>query len=165
MSPALTAHDLQLVQRYGAGVSVVEAALIDITEDELDRRTSDGWSARMVVHHLADSETNSYLRLRRLLVEPAPTLIQGYDEALWAASDVLGYQSLPIERSMQVFRAVRSASAQILERIGADDLDRAGVHSESGPYTLRDWVEIYAAHAEDHAAQIGEARGVTPRAN
>ena len=162
----LEPDDQALVQRYRRGVAVVEAALATITEEELDQRANDGWSARMVVHHLADSETNSYLRLRRLLAEEAPTVIQGYDEAKWARCQTLGYESLPIEGPLDVFLAVRASSASLLDRVHADDMDRVGRHTESGNYTLRDWLRIYAEHAEDHAQQIVLARrgerGVTP---
>ena len=146
------------MRRYLAGVTVVESALEGISADELDRRRADGWSARMVVHHLADSETNSYLRIRRLLAEAAPTLIQGYDEATWARCAPLGYESEPIAESLAVFRAVRTSSNSLLSRITAADLDRVGTHSEAGPYSLRDWLTIYAAHAEEHADQIVRAR-------
>jgi hypothetical protein len=160
VNSSLSLEDQALLERYRRGVELVDEALANVTEGELDRTSDDEWSARMVVHHLADSETNSYLRLRRLLVEPAPTAIQGYDEALWASSDVLGYRTLDITESLEVFRAVRAASLTILGRITAQDLEREGVHSESGPYSLRSWLEIYAAHGEDHAAQIRRARGV-----
>ncbi len=154
---ALNSTDAELVARYNAGVALVESALAGATDEDLDRR-SDGWSARMVVHHLADSETNSYLRLRRLLAEPTPTQLQGYDEARWAATPTLGYETLPIASSLSVFRAVRAASGQLLTRINAEDLEIAGEHTESGRYTLRDWLRIYAEHAEEHAAQITRAR-------
>ena len=159
MSNELSGDDHELVARYGRGVALVEDALAHVTNEELDRCDGDQWSARMVVHHLADSETNSYLRLRRLLVEPAPTVIQGYDEAAWAASEVLGYQTLPIEPSLAVFRSVRAASADLLSRISAADLEREGEHTVSGPYSLRTWLRLYAEHAEQHAQQIQRARG------
>ena len=88
-----------LIEQYRGGVAAVELALAGITEDELDRAPAGEWSPRMVVHHLADSETNSYLRLRKLLAETDPVL-QGYDEAEWAR--VLHYDR-PIERSLAVF--------------------------------------------------------------
>ena len=110
----------------------------------------------MVIHHVADSETNSYVRLRRLLAEPAGTTIQGYDEAQWAR--VLHYDR-PVALSLAVFRAVRDSSAELLDLITPDDLARAGVHSESGPYTLADWLDTYVAHARDHAEQIRAALG------
>ena len=148
-----------LVARYRAGVRLVEEALAGADDAALDRRGPgpDAWCARQVVHHLADSETNSYVRLRRLLAEPAPAVLQGYDEAHWA--QVLHYDR-PIAASLAVFRAVREASAELLDTLSDDDLARAGTHTDSGPYTLRDWLDIYAAHAEDHAAQIREARGL-----
>ena len=148
---------LALVDRYRAGVALVDEALAGATDADLDRRgpAPDDWCARQVVHHLADSETNSYVRLRRLLAEPAPTTIQGYDEAHWAA--VLHYDR-PIAASMAVFRAVREASAELLGTLVDADLERTGVHSDSGTYALRDWLEIYADHAESHAAQIRAAR-------
>lgn len=161
MGTELSPEDRELVVRYERGVALVETALAGVTPDELDRCDGDQWSARMVAHHLADSETNSYLRLRRLLVEPAPTVIQGYDEAAWAQSAVLGYETLPIEPSLAVFRAVRAASIILLSRISAEDLEREGEHTESGPYSLRTWLLLYAEHAEQHAQQIQRARGVT----
>ena len=147
---------LDLVARYRAGVAHVDAALAGATDADLDRRADepDAWCARQVVHHLADSETNSYVRLRRLLAEPAPTTIQGYDEAHWAT--VLHYDR-PIEASLAVFRAVRAASSELLDTLVDADLERTGVHSESGTYSLREWLEIYADHAEAHAAQIRTA--------
>ena len=163
MPPALSSReDHDLVRRYNAGVDVVTTAIASLSESQWDQRLDDGWSARMVIHHLADSETNSYLRLRRLVAEPAPTVIQGYDEELWSQCAALGYATLPVEPSLEVFRAVRVASSQILSRLNDADLDRAGVHTQSGPYTLRDWLTIYAAHAEDHALQITRAARVRP---
>jgi hypothetical protein len=147
-----------LVAQYNEGVALVLEALHDITADELDRRSGDEWSARMVVHHLADSETNSYVRLRRLLGEPAGTTLQGYDEARWGETLELGYETRPIDASLTLFVAVRAASAATLEDLTPEDFDRSGVHTESGPYSLFDWLNIYVAHARDHAEQILRAR-------
>ena len=134
---------------------VVASAL---TEADLDRTPAepDGWTPRMVIHHVADSETNSYVRLRRLLAEPTGTTIQGYDEAQWARA--LHYDR-PVALSLAVFQAVRDSSAELLDLISADDLARAGVHTDSGPYTLADWLDTYVAHARDHAEQIRAALG------
>jgi hypothetical protein len=148
---------LDLVARYRAGVTLVDDALSGADDAALDRRpTAPGsWSAREVVHHLADSETNSYVRLRRLLAEEAPTSIQGYDEATWAR--VLPYDG-PIDAPLAVFRAVRLSTGLLLEHLTDADLAKAGQHTDSGPYSVRDWLRIYADHAEAHAAQIREAR-------
>jgi hypothetical protein len=144
----------ELIERYRAGVAAVERALEDISEDALDRTSDGDWSARMIVHHLADSETNSYVRLRKLLAEDYAQL-QGYDEAEFAR--VLHYER-PIETSLAVFEAVRASSGELLERLSEDDWARAGTHSESGRYSVEDWLAIYADHAAVHADQITRAR-------
>ena len=58
-----------------------------------------------------------------------------------------------------MFRAVRASTAELLERLEEQDWGRVGTHTESGPYTVDDWLEIYAAHAFDHAEQIRRVRG------
>ncbi len=145
----------ELIERYKAGPEAVAQALEGIADGELDTRAADGWTAREVVHHLADSETTAYVRLRRLLAEDQP-LIAGYDEEEFARRL---YYERPITASLEVFRAVRHASAELLERLTDAEWARAGTHSESGRYDVEEWLRIYAAHAHDHAEQIRRARG------
>ena len=149
----------ELIERYSTGVFSVQEALAGATEEDLDRHAAEpgAWSARQVVHHLADSETNSYLRLRRLVADEGTPSIQGYDEAGWA--ERLDYATRPIEPALAVFVAVREASAELLQSLGNDlDWTRVGVHSESGTYTAEDWLQVYADHAHEHADQIRRAR-------
>jgi hypothetical protein len=143
-----------LIEQYRGGVVAIERALEGISDDELDRAPDGEWSPRMVVHHLADSETNSYLRLRKLLAENDTTL-QGYDEAEYARA--LHYDR-PIERSLEVFRAVRNSSSELLDELGDDDWSKSGTHTEYGAYSVEGWLEIYADHAVTHADQIARAR-------
>jgi hypothetical protein len=145
-----------LIARYADGPAEVTAALDGITDAELDRRPGPGaWTAREIVHHLADSETNSYIRLRRLLAEDNPAIV-GYDQERWAQR--LHYGQLPIDASVAVFSAVRDASTALLRIAPAIAFDRAGTHDEHGVYSVGTWLEIYAAHAHDHADQIRRAR-------
>ena len=146
-----------LLERYGAGFDAVRDALAGVTEAELDRRPDepDGWTARQVTHHLADSETMAYVRLRRLIAEDDP-LIQAYDEPEWARR--LHYDR-PIEPSLAVLAGVRAASLQLLRSLTPAEWARTGTHSESGPYSVEGWLEIYAGHSHDHADQIRRARG------
>lgn len=132
------------------------AALAGITPVELDRADADGWTARQVVHHLADSEWTSALRLRTLLAEPAPVL-WAYPEEVWAKA--LFYDRRPIEPSLAALKAARETTLSILEQMSEADWGREGWHTESGRYTVERWLEIYAAHAYEHAAQIRGARG------
>jgi DinB superfamily len=145
----------RLIDRYRDGYATVVAALADITGEELDRcPPGKAWTARMVVHHLADSETTSYTRLRKLLAEAEP-VIYAYDETLFARR--LHYDR-PIEPSLEVFRAVRQSTADLLDVLDPHEWNSAGVHSDSGPYSVDTWLEIYADHAHDHADQIRRAR-------
>lgn len=151
----------ELIERYRAGVAEVESALEGAGDFELDAEQprDDEWTPRMVVHHLADSETNSYLRVRKLLAEDGAA-IQAYDEAEFARR--LHYDR-PIEASLAVFRAVRQATSELLDRLGPEDWARSGTHSEEGAYSMDDWLRIYAAHAFDHAEQIRLALGLPGR--
>jgi len=125
----------------------------ELTESQLDASHSGGWSARQVIHHVADSEAQSYARLRRLIAEPG-TQIQGYDEASWGENETLGYKDLPIAQSIDVFKAVRTSSLEIIKRLTPAQLDNSGTHSESGEYTIKTWLETYISHPLEHAAQI-----------
>ncbi|NND84174.1 MAG: hypothetical protein HKN46_03405 [Acidimicrobiia bacterium] len=128
----------------------------EVADHELDVTPPNGWSARQVIHHVADSEAQSYARLRRLVAEPG-TEIQGYDEAGWAETPELGYRDLPVAESLSVFSAVRSASSTILDRLDDAHLELAGTHTESGAYTLSDWLRVYTQHPLEHAEQIERA--------
>ncbi|MGD9703834.1 MAG: DinB family protein [Acidimicrobiia bacterium] len=147
-----------LILRYAAGYEAVTDALAGITDDELDHRPSPAeWTARQIVHHLADSETNSYLRLRMLLATPG-YVVQPYDQDGFAAHPLLGYDR-PIAVSLAVLEAVRASSLDLLARLDDDDLRRSARHPEhDSPYTLALWLRIYADHPHDHADQIRAAR-------
>src|SRR5207248_7584522 len=134
---------------------VLAAAVDGLTDAELDRRPAGGgWSAREVVHHVADSEMTSAIRLRRLLVEERPVL-EGYDEVEFARA--LHYGLRPVGPSLDAVRAARETTASILTRLGEADWGRAGTHAESGPYSVETWLRIYAAHCHDHADQARRA--------
>jgi hypothetical protein len=64
--------------------------------------------------------------------------------------------------SLAVLRAVRVASLELLESLTPAEWDRRGTHTESGRYSVDDWLRIYATHSHDHAAQIREAREGSP---
>ncbi len=126
-----------------------------LKESDLDQSDAQGWTPRQVIHHVADSEAQSYARLRRLIAEPG-TIIQGYDEGKRAESPTLGYSQSPVESSIAVFAAVREASHLLILRLSESELDNRGTHSESGEYSVRDWIRTYTNHPVDHANQIRE---------
>ena len=66
----------------------------------------------------------------------------------------LHYAERPITASLDAVRAARETSAELLGCLSEEEWTRDGTHSESGRYTVEDWLKIYAAHPHDHAAQI-----------
>jgi DinB superfamily len=144
-----------LVAKYKDGYDQVASALEGATDAELDHRPAPGkWTAREIVHHLADSEMTSAIRLRRLLAEDRPVIV-GYDQEEFARK--LHYDR-PIGASLEALKAARATTGAILDRMADDEWAREGTHTESGRYTVLQWLQIYAEHAHNHAAQIRVAR-------
>lgn len=147
----------QLIEQYKQGAAEVRKALAGVG-DRLDVRPEPGeWTAREVVHHLADSEMTSAVRLRRLLAEDDPEIV-GYDENAFARR--LHYDR-PVDASLDAMDAARRTSADLLDVLTEDEWARAGTHTESGPYSVETWLETYAAHPLDHAEQIRRAAGLS----
>lgn len=146
----------RLITQYKAGYDEVVNNLKDFPAHALTAYPIAGkWSACEIVHHLADSETASALRLRKLLTEEH-ALIQGYDQDEYAVR--LKYNERDFAPALEAFHAARANTAPILDRMTDEDWTREGTHTESGRYTVEDWLRIYAAHAHNHAAQIGRLR-------
>ena len=141
-------------EAYDAATKYFFECVAQVTDQSLDNRHESGWSARQVIHHMADSETQSYVRLRRLLAEPEGSVIQGYDEAAWAGCQNLGYETFDVEPSLAVIAAVRTSTSKILERLNEDHLKLFGNHTESGLYSLSTWLEIYTRHPREHGYQL-----------
>lgn len=145
----------ELIAQYERGYQEIVNALHGITDDEMDARPApEAWTTREIIHHLADSEMTSALRLRLLIAEDAPRIV-GYDQDAFARRL---YYDRPITASLEAFKAARRSTAEILHRMTDAEWSRAGTHSESGRYSAEDWLEIYAAHAYEHADQIREVR-------
>ena len=114
------------------------------------------WPVRHILHHLSDSETVFFDRIRRVLSEPRPVLWV-MDQDAWAKG--LDYSQLPLDIARGVYEAVRNA---IIHYAGVH-YERSGhlefVHSVDGVRTLRDEFDKTAAHNEHHLAQIRLALG------
>jgi hypothetical protein len=150
------ARRAELIARYRTGHAVITESLAGIDEAGLDARPADGgWTPREVVHHTADSEMTSAIRLRRLIAEENPTIV-GYDGDVFA--DRLHYTDRPIEPALDAIAGARSTTVQILDRLTEAEWARTGTHTESGPYSVERWLEIYALHCDEHADQIRRAR-------
>jgi hypothetical protein len=150
-----------LIARYNDGYRVVAEALTGATDEQLDARPAPGkWTAREVVHHLADSEMIGAGRLRLIVATDNPQIV-AYDQDAFVSR--LHYDR-PIAASLDAFKAARRATTEILERMTDADWARAaGTHTEHGPYTADRWLQIYAAHAHGHAEQILVARSAATK--
>src|SRR5437868_6076971 len=145
----------KLVAQYKEGYRLVADALAGATEAELDARPAAGkWSSREIVHHLADSEMTSAIRMRNLIATDNLAIV-GYDQEVFAKR--LHYDR-PIAASLAAFKAARETTADLLDRLSEADWTREGTHTEHGRYGMDTWLNIYAIHAHDHADQIRRAR-------
>ena len=125
-----------------------------VTPELLDIHHENGWSARQIIHHLADSEAQSYVRLRRLVAEPEGVLLVNVDEDSWAKEAKLGYETAPVENSISVYAAVRAGSLDVIKRLEESDVEKSGVHPESGKFTIEKWLFNYTKHSLEHGEQL-----------
>ena len=143
----------EIAAAYEKATNEFLAIAKNVPESKLDVCVGEDWSSRQVIHHCADSEAQSYARLRRLVAEPGSG-IQGYDEGAWAKNPTLGYTDMPVQVSIDVFTAVRAGSLAIIKRLQPEQLKNFCIHSEAGEFTLERWLEVYTRHAIEHADQI-----------
>ena len=100
-----------------------------VTPELMDVHAENEWSARQCIHHMADSEAQSYARLRRLIAEPDGSVIQGYDEAAWANEAKLAYADGDVANSIAVYASVRAASLDVFKSLEESDLEKFGEHT------------------------------------
>ena len=128
--------------------SVVET--LDTTQLETPYRPG-GWTARQVVHHIADSHLNSLVRFKWALTEDRPT-IKTYYEDRWAA--LPDYTEVPVEVSLRLIEALHARWVGFLRTLNSDDLDREFIHPDLGVVRLAENLGIYAWHGKHHLEHI-----------
>src|SRR5665213_4423078 len=130
-------------------------AVTGLTEAQLDTPyRPGGWTVRQVVHHVADSHMNAYIRTRLALTEDNPP-VKPYDEAKWAE---LADKTMPIDGSLNIIDAVHARWMCILESLSADEFSRTMFHPEHGKISLDSLLAIYAWHGPHHTAHVTELR-------
>lgn len=112
------------------------------------------WSVRYLLHHLADSETVLYDRIRRIISEPRQVLWV-FDENAWAKGR--DYATLPLALSKPVYESVRAANIYHVRRDYESKGQLEFVHSVTGVRTLKDEMDKVASHNEHHLGQIRTA--------
>ncbi len=145
-----------LLERFRRGPELMAAVTTGAAGPELDFVAAPGrWSIRQIMAHLADSEIVDADRLRRVIAEENPTLM-GYDQEAWARN--LNYARRKISESLETLRRLRAENHDLLKDLPEAVFERTGTHSERGPVTLRQLVELNAEHPEKHARQVQEIR-------
>ncbi len=114
-----------------------------------------GWTLRQVVHHLADSHCNAYVRTKLLLTENEPT-VKPYDENRWAQLD--DGKCGAIGSSMLIVTAIHERWVQCLRGCGGAEFARRLMHPDNGPMTLDDLVSVYEWHGRHHVAHVTALR-------
>ena len=133
----------------------LRSAVAGLSDAQLDTPYRDGgWTVRQLVHHVADSHANSYIRIKLALTEDSPT-IKAYDEAAWAE---LPDSKMPIDVSLAITEAVHARMVNLLEAMTEADYAKTFRHPERGDVTLATNLAIYAWHSRHHTAHITRLR-------
>ncbi len=135
----------------------VTAAVSGLDEAQLDTPYREGgWTVRQVVHHLADSHLNAYLRTRLALTEEAPT-VRPYDEKGWA--ELPDAKSLPVTASLQLLEGLHVRWVALLGAVAEADWQRTMIHPEfKEPIALWWLVAMYDWHGAHHLAHVTRLR-------
>ncbi len=134
----------------------VRAAVSGLSEQQLDTPyRPGGWTVRQVVHHMADSHMNSYVRFRLALTEDSPT-IKPYDEASWAL--LADASTMPVEPSLSLLEGLHGRWVRLLESMSETDFLRVFHHPENGMIRLDQNLAHYAWHGKHHVAHILSVR-------
>ncbi|MCB9048125.1 MAG: putative metal-dependent hydrolase [Lewinellaceae bacterium] len=111
-----------------------------------------GWTARQVIHHLADSHLNAYIRFKLILTEDKPT-IKPYDEKAWA--ELADTFQAPIEASLEILEGVHARWTTLLENIRGEQWRRTGFHPEhQREISLLEFLALYSWHSRHHLQHI-----------
>jgi hypothetical protein len=134
----------------------LRSAVNGLSDPQLDTPyRPEGWTVRQVVHHVADSHTNSYVRFKLALTEDWPT-ITAYDEAAWAK---LADSGLPVEVSLTWIEAMHERWVVLLKSMSEADFQKGFVHPERGRQKLETTLALYDWHSRHHTAHITGLRG------
>jgi uncharacterized damage-inducible protein DinB len=136
--------------------SQVRAAIAGLTADQLRHPyREEGWTVAQVVHHLADSHMNAYVRFKLAATADNPTVV-GYDEAAWARfPDSVATR---LDGSLALLDALHARWVSFLESLPPDAFARTFNHSVLGPVELDRALALYAWHGRHHVAHITRLR-------
>jgi uncharacterized damage-inducible protein DinB len=144
------------IQEIAATPEKLRAAVKELNDAQLDTPYREGgWTVRQVVHHVADSHMNSYMRFRLALTETEPT-IKPYEESAWAKLEDAAHA--PIEVSLKLLEPLHERWVRLLRSMKPEEFSRTFRHPKHGAKTI-DWMLfLYEWHGKHHTAHITELR-------
>ncbi len=146
----------QAIDAIAALPAELRAAVAGFDDAKLDARYRDGgWTVRQVVHHLADSHVNAYVRMRLALTEKHPT-VKPYEEAQWAR--LADAKTAPVEVSLALLDPLHTRWVMLMRSLGEADYRRSFFHPESGDLTVDVLTLLYEWHGRHHTAHITALR-------
>lgn len=133
---------------------LLQQTLANVTEQRLDATYREGsWTVRQLVHHLADSHMNIYIRFKLALTEQNPT-VKTFNEQKWVE---LPDSHMPIEGSLKIIEGIHERWVYLLQQMHAEHLARGFIHPETGTMILAESIGYYAWHGKHHLAHIKKA--------
>lgn len=137
--------------------NALEAAITNLDEAQLHTPYREGgWTVHQLVHHVADSHMNAYIRFKLCLTEEVPT-IKTYDENLWAVLEDVG--ALPVNISITLLYALHHRWYEAIRNVRDEGWQRAVFHPEmQKELSLWYLLQSYAWHGRHHVAQINGLR-------
>lgn len=130
----------------------VKKAIANFSETDFHKKyRENGWTKLQVIHHLADSHINSFIRVKLALTEENPT-IKPYEEQLWAE---LPDTKLPYHLSLQILEALHAKWFYLLTNLSETDLQKTFYHPAAQKQTaVLECIGLYAWHGNHHVAHL-----------
>ena len=130
----------------------LRSAVAPLSEEQLETPyRPGGWTVRQLVHHVADSHVNAYVRVRLALTEDWPTIIP-YQETRWA--ELTDARSAAVSTSLDLLQALHVRWVQLFASLQEQDWKRGYVHPESGRDTIERVLVLYDWHGRHHTAHV-----------
>ena len=135
----------------------LEFAIHNLDEAQLQTPYRDsGWTAHQLIHHIADSHINAYIRFKLGLTEENPT-VKPYDQEAWA--NLSDTKNLPVNISITLLHALHKRWCEILDNMTESEWQRTVYHPERKvEITLWDLLKSYSWHSRHHTAHILKLR-------